>query len=351
MACERNEEPSAEQCDDGLDNDCDGLTDAADEEDCGSCESGAVDPAAPIQEQWLRVCPGEFDMGSPEDEPLREPWEAGNETQHRVELTGPFLIQATEVTVAQWRECFDAEGCPEPDYHHSSCNELDEAGKDSHPVNCVRWYEVVAYSNWLSQTAEPALEACYLDPDDATPYDRDDAAAEKTPVWSGEPGELDCPGFRLPTEGEWEYAARAGSSGMFSNCGPQGEADACDASNLATCVALNPDLAEVAVYCANDPGGTAEVGSKAPNAWGLHDALGNVWEWVWDLYATDYGGHDGLGGVVTDPPGPDAGGDRVIRGGSWTFNARDCRAANRHRNPPGGRSGSLGFRPARSVFP
>jgi len=61
---------------------------------------------------------------------------------------------------------------------------------------------------------------------------------------------------------------------MFYNCGPQGEADACDAGNLATCAALNGDLAEIAVYCANEPGGTAEVGSKRhPNAWGLHDPL------------------------------------------------------------------------------
>ena len=129
-----------------------------------------------------------------------------------------------------------------------------------------------------------------------------------------------CTGYRLPTEAEWEYAARAGSTG-----------------------ARHGDLEAVAWYEGNSGGKTHPVGQKQANAWGFYDMLGNVWEWVWDWQA-DY-----PAGSVSDPLGPSSGSFRVIRGGCWSPYARNCRAAFRALHVPGARFSDLGFRLARSL--
>ena len=121
--------------------------------------------------------------------------------------------------------------------------------------------------------------------------------------------------YRLPTEAQWEYAARAGTTGDRYG---------------------NP--AAIAWYGDNSGGRTHPVGQKAPNAWGLHDMLGNVSEWVADWY-DDY-----PGGVVTDPRGPGSGSDRVFRGSGWSLGADFLRVANRPRSAPGGVRDYLGFR-------
>ena len=123
--------------------------------------------------------------------------------------------------------------------------------------------------------------------------------------------------FALPTEAQWEYACRAGEKGPYSG----------------------GTLDEVGWYGDNSGNQTHEVGQKKPNAWGLHDMHGNVWEWCADWY------EDTLKGGA-DPAGPSSGDHRVYRGGSWDLVASDCRAANRHRYDPGHRYNLLGFRPA-----
>ena len=133
--------------------------------------------------------------------------------------------------------------------------------------------------------------------------------------------------YRLPTEAEWEYAARAGTTTDTY------------AGDITKPSGNDPVLNRIAWYHENSGGGTHPVGRKAPNAWGLHDMLGNVREWVGDWYG-DYSG-----GTVTDPDGPRSGSVRVNRGGSWNYDARDCRSAYRIRNWPGGRFNFyLGFR-------
>jgi len=124
--------------------------------------------------------------------------------------------------------------------------------------------------------------------------------------------------LRLPTEAEWEYACRAGTTG-----------------------ARYGKLGEVAWYEDNSDGETHRVGTKAPNAWGLYDMLGNVWEWCQDWHGSY------PSGPVTDPTGPSTGSYRVYRGGSWDFDAGGVRAAYRGGDSPGYRNGYLGFRVAR----
>jgi len=130
--------------------------------------------------------------------------------------------------------------------------------------------------------------------------------------------------YRLPTESEWEYACRSGTTTAY------GFGD--DASGLG----------DYGWFDGNSDSSTHPVGEKKPNAWGLYDMHGNVWEWCQDWYG-DY-----PSGSATDPTGATSGSLRVFRGGSWILNARYCRSAYRDWLGPGARGSSLGFRVLRS---
>ena len=132
--------------------------------------------------------------------------------------------------------------------------------------------------------------------------------------------------YRLPTEAEWEYAAKAGTE-TDNYAGDITKPDGND-----------PVLNRIAWYGENSGNRTHSVGRKAPNEWGLHDMLGNVWEWVGDYY-WDY-----PGGTVTDPVGPNSGHSRVLRGGSWHLDAWFCRSAVRNGTMRGDRQRDFGFR-------
>jgi formylglycine-generating enzyme required for sulfatase activity len=121
--------------------------------------------------------------------------------------------------------------------------------------------------------------------------------------------------YTLPTEAQWEYACRTGTTGDYAG-----------------------NLDVMGWYTNNSGGSTNPVGQKQANAWGLHDMLGNVWEWCADWYG-DYSG-----GTVIDPTGPSSGSGRVFRGGSWGLSVDACRFANRSGYEPGLRGANLGFR-------
>lgn len=212
----------------------------------------------------LRIPAGTFVMGSPETENARDP----DETQHEVTISTDFYMGVTEVTQQQWAAI---QPLPPP-------NGQVPAG-DTYPVHYVDFFDA---ESWLAALGEEM----------------------------GQPG-----AFSLPTESEWEYACRAGTTTRF-NFGPGNPA-------TETCN-LGGDLAAFFWHCTNNsPLGSKPVAQFAPNAWGLYDTHGNVTEWTADWYGpypTE---------PTTDPTGADPGTERVARSGSWSGSPVFSRAANR----------------------
>ena len=253
---------------------------------------------------YLEIGAGSFQMGSP----VTETGRSTGEVQHKVTLTHAFYMQDTEVTWTQWntvRTWALAHGYTDL---ATGANGKSGDASGTHPVTKVSWHDAV---KWLNARSE--MEGY-------TPCYRVGGAVYRT----GISDEVTCnwrvQGYRLPTEAEWEYACRAGSTGAFYNG------------------AATPDA--IAWYGIDSSGNTHPAAAKAANAWGLYDMSGNVWEWVWDWYDTL------SASAVTDPAGPAAGSARIIRGGSWYNEAAQCRSAFRYSNArPYDRFDNVGFRP------
>jgi sulfatase modifying factor 1 len=241
---------------------------------------------------YATIQPGQVQLGSPETEAGRND---SDENRTTVKITRPFLIKTTEVTQGEW---YNVMGQP-----HWSYDE--KCGMDC-PVTSVDWPNAIEYLNKLS--AREKLEQCY------------DTSGD-FPVWTKG---LDCKGYRLPTEAEWVMAARGGS-----NDPRHGEAD------------------DIAWTSENSQSAVHPVGTKKPNAYGLHDMLGNVSEHVFDAwsYLTPKAGsvdpinHEVVGGMT---------GDRTMCGGNFDSSIRRARAAARQAWPAGSGGSALGFRPVRT---
>jgi formylglycine-generating enzyme required for sulfatase activity len=219
---------------------------------------------------------GKFKMGSP----LNEVGKKSSETQHEVTV-GDFYMLKFPVTIELF-EMFVLDSKYEIDKGWKQWIKKPGEEYKRYPVVNVSWDDACAYCKWLSKKRNGL--------------------------------------FRLPTEAEWEYACRAGSSSSF-----------CFGDN-------EKKLEEYAWYAANSGGSFQPVCKKKPNNFGLYDMHGSVWEWCSDWYG-DYSP-----GPATNPKGPKIGSGRVLRGGSWFCDSRDCRCACRTFSHPGYRNGNFGFR-------
>ena len=253
----------------------------------GECVPREASMMAP--EGFLWIPAGSFMMGSPSNESGRQ----DNETQHEVTITHPFYMQRHEVTQGEWQALMGNNPS-----HFNSCGA-------NCPIEMVNWWEALDYANTLSNSE--GLRECYV----FSGCRNDDMECSNVSLNSN------C-GYRLPTEAEWEYAARAGTRTAFYND------------------EQTPN--DIAWYSYNSNRRTHPVGEKAPNSWGLYDMSGNVLEWCWDRYGS-YGSSS-----VTDPMGANSGSYRMWRGGSWLNSASTARSAHRGNRDPGNRFRNLGFR-------
>jgi formylglycine-generating enzyme required for sulfatase activity len=235
--------------------------------DCARCPAMVVIPA------------GRFTMGSPEDDPDAR---ADERPRHEVTIAGPIAVSKFETTFDEWDACAAARACPQAPDHW---------GRGRMPAINVSWNDAKQYAAWLSQVTGQQ--------------------------------------YRLLTEAEWEFAARAGAATRYSWGNSPGEGEAnCDGCGSRW------DFRQ-----------TAPAGAFKPNAFGLHDMQGNVWEWVEDAWHDDYDGapNDGSAWASGDPD------YRVVRGGSWRNETAVIRAAIRDKRNIHVRFDTLGFRVARMV--
>jgi sulfatase modifying factor 1 len=246
---------------------------------CAEDEAPTVKTSFPKLER-VEIEAGSFMMGSP----ITEADHQQDETQHTVTLSQGFQISTTEITQAK----YEAVMGNNPG-QHTDC--------PSCPVENVSWFDALEFCNALSKI-EGRVPVYGI--------------ARPSVSWN-----KTLNGYRLPTEAEWEYAARAGQSQVYSG------SDSVD---------------EVAWHAQNSSVETHPVGTKKANAWGLYDMSGNVYEWTWDP-VDDYPSEG-----VTDPQGPETGLFRVYRGGSFNFAAPASRVADRSSEMPTVAGNNLGFR-------
>ena len=264
---------------------------------------------------WVTVKVSTFSMGAAPGEPCGVPDE---ERQHQVTLTRNFSIMTTEVTQGQFTQVMGYNGS-----YFKTCG-------DNCPVDSVSHHEAAQYCNELSK--RKGLTPCYSCTGKRNSADCFVASAFKTIY--------DCPGYRLPTEAEWEFAYRAGTKTAYYS-------GSADKDKCSVCTSRDANANKIGWYCANintSAKSPQPVGGKAGNKLGLYDMAGNLYEWTADGYIEDLGT-----AAVTDPYHDSNTAKGVIKGGCWEHRAHRMRAASRSTCTPKYGTMLIGFRPVRTL--
>jgi formylglycine-generating enzyme required for sulfatase activity len=269
----------------------------------------------------LKLIPaGSFLMGSPNDD--KKTYDS-EKPHHRVRISKPFYLGFYEVTQAEYQAVMGNN----PSYFSANGGGKENVAGQStgqHPVENVSWLDAVTFCNKLSE--REGRKAFYE-------IDRKEVRVRD---WNG-------PGYRLPTEAEWEYACRAKTTTRYqSGDDPETLATVGNVAD-ATARAKFRDWT-LSIKARDGYLFSAPVGQFRANRFGLFDMHGNVWEWCWDWYKEDYYKES----PADDPTGPSIASDRVKRGGSWFYAPLYARSAKRDKDPPVARLNFLGFRIARA---
>ena len=265
---------------------------------------------------FIRIRGGTFQMGSP----VNTPNSNANERPVRSVTVSSFYMSRFPVTQGEW---YDVMGTNPSNFHggHSAIVAA-VANWRNLPVETVSWYDAIVFANKLS--VESGLTPAYSINGSTNPSDWGPVPTSPNAAWDAVTVVPGSTSYRLPTEAQWEFAARGGI--------------VCQGNFI---FSRSNNTADVAWTGENSEGRTNEVGTLAPNALGLYDMRGNVWEWVRDRFGT-YPSAD-----ETDPTGAAAGGNRVVRGGCWSLPPGHAQSAFRRDVPPVIRHENFGLRVVR----
>ena len=310
----------------------------------GSGSSGGETPAPPEIVYEFVAIPEVTIAGVDPDYTLpgnQDYWKGVFRAGRKVKLS-PYKLGKTEVTYKLWKEVYDWAVKPEHGYvfANAGVKGKDGSGSEEEPVTTISWRDCIVWCNaYTHKTNNADTECVYRKKDNHTVVLKD---ATDTAACDAAYADMGKKGFRLPTEAEWEYAARRQNDNTnATDYGEGGNAVYLTKLNSASGAKADWNTAEtgeVAWYSGNSGGKTHPVGKKRANVLGLYDMSGNVWEWCFDWYG------DIEANTVTDPQGGASGPRRVRRGGSWDSDASNCTVGRRDYNSPVGGNYLLGFR-------